>query len=68
MGIFSKKPEPASDYHYRGGCASHDMYGPARKTPKQASRDADAHTKRMHGGGNPSAYVEARPDKKGGKR
>lgn len=44
---------------YIGGCAKCDMRGPKRSTIDAAGRDADGHTKRMHGGKNSNAYVEA---------
>lgn len=61
MGLFgkNKNSNDSIDGEYRGGCAEHDMRGPARKTLREANRDANAHSKRFHGTyDNPSGYVE----------
>ncbi|AXH89382.1 hypothetical protein AB0N38_11680 [Micromonospora aurantiaca] len=60
MGLFSKKTPEPSNREYRGGCSSHDMHGPARKTMKEADKDVWAHNKRMHGGKSVGGYVERR--------
>ena len=63
MGLFSSKPNPAdippADGHkMRGGCSACDMRGPKRDTFREANADANAHSKRMHGGNNPNGYIE----------
>jgi len=59
MGLFSKK-DKGEDREYRGGCSSHDMYGPARKTMDDANKDVIGHNKRMHGGKSEGGYIERR--------
>ncbi|MET7752583.1 hypothetical protein [Micromonospora sp. NPDC005367] len=61
MGLFSKKTPEPSDHEYRGGCSTHDMRGPARKTMKEANKDAYKHGERMHGSKTfYGGYVERR--------
>lgn len=59
MGLFSKSKDDGREY--RGGCAAHDMTGPARSNPKQASKDTYEHGERMHGSKTyRGAYIERR--------
>ena len=63
MGLFSRKPEPPrpDEPAHRGGCSAHDMRGPRRRTFEEAARDANAHSKRLHGDHNPNGYIEYDP-------
>ncbi|MEU4772984.1 hypothetical protein [Micromonospora sp. NPDC023644] len=58
MGLFSKKSTSTDGSAFRGGCSDHDMRGPVRRTFREANKDANAHSKRMHGGKNPHGYVQ----------